>query len=300
MLCFFWIGSEVTVILTSLPSGPKLKFCYILQWNTLHKFYILIVFKRTFGADNQMPAQIVLQRAPRRTGMKRKRQSSASSRRTRQRTTYKKMNARTGGFLGIETKFIDYEYNALVQQSLVGSLAVPATALALNAVAQGDGESDRDGRKCTTTALHMRGYVQIDKNATGVDPLTASVRIVVVHDTQTNGGQLTETTVFKDPTGTALEPLVFRNLQYAKRFRILMDKSISLYHPSGGGSTMPVYAPARKHFTLNKTLNMPTIYKSNGAIIGNITDNSIQVLAFSGATDSPCTLRYISRVRFVG
>ncbi len=48
--------------------------------------------------------------------------------------------------LGIEKKFLDMEYDAVITATLAGSEADPATLLGLTSIAQGDGESNRDGR----------------------------------------------------------------------------------------------------------------------------------------------------------
>lgn len=213
-------------------------------------------------------------------------------------------NMRTGGYMGLEKKFIDYEYDAAVNQALAGAEADP-TEGALNAIAQGDGESNRDGRKCTLVGVHLKGYVQRDAD-TSATPLNSylgcTARLVVVHDKQTNGAALNAEDVFEDPTDTDLEPLVFRNLAYTKRFSILHDEVINLdantisVDPATGEWSSAV----RQMFTVNKKLNVPVLFTGTTANVSTISDSSIHVLCWTGANDAPATLRYISRVRFVG
>lgn len=217
------------------------------------------------------------------------------------------LNARTAGYLGIETKFIDYEYNAAVSKALAGAEADPAVG-ALNAIAQGDSENNRDGRKCTLVGLYIKGYIERDPvdQAGTISELTsaATCRLVVVQDTQSNGAQLNAEDVFEDPTDTALEPLVFRNLQYTKRFRILHDECIDLditaIAANSAAGTPFIGGADRKHFSVSKQITLNVLHSGTTADISNITDNSLHVLCFSGANDADCTLRYISRIRFRG
>ncbi len=224
--------------------------------------------------------------------MKRKRAASVTRRRTRK-------FARVATVVGIEKKFIDYEFDATIVKAIAGSEADPATD-SISAIAQGDGESNRDGRKCTLVSVQCQGYIELTSQL-ATDPLAATVRLCVIHDKQTNGAQLNAEDVFADPTDTDLDPLAFRNLQFAARFQVIWDKTFVLAAPAGGGDApTPEFAPIRRYFKLFKKLNLPVVHNAVAAAIASITDNSLHVLAFSGANDAATTLRYISRVRFLG
>lgn len=217
----------------------------------------------------------------------------------------RRANPRSGGFLGIESKFVDYEYDAAVNKAVVGGEADPATALSLSVMAQGDGESQRDGRKCIVTSVQVTGVVELDflndGNSTALGK-AATVRVVLVQDTQTNGAQLNAEDVIKDSSDTDLDPLGFRNLQYTKRFRVLADKLVTLerqatFLEAAGAYDSP---PVRKSFKMYKKLRMPVEHTGTTAAVSTVNDNSIHVLCFSGANDADATLRYQSRVRFQG
>lgn len=212
-----------------------------------------------------------------------------------------KRQQRTAGFLGIETKFFDVEAD---QDAFAVSWATmePATTN-LTAVAQGDGESNRDGRRYAIKSIHLKGHVEapaVESNPAPVpDQLT---RICLVWDTQTNGAQLTATDVMDG--GQTVDVLSFRNLQFTKRFRVLYDKTIML--PVGTANTnegsINLFANAliRRSFKFNKTFDPPiqVTMSGTGADIANVTDNSIHMIGVS-VTTLP-TLTYQCRIRFVG
>lgn len=220
------------------------------------------------------------------------------------RRTVPMANPRSGGYLGIENKFVDYEYDAAISQAVAGGEADPAAVLSLSAMAQGDGESQRDGRKCVLTSVQLSGYCELTPifSAVGSDVgLAATVRLVLVQDTQTNGAQLNAEDVIKAPTDTDLNPVGFRNLQFSKRFRVLADKTIHLEPQTMRTETAVIdQAGVRKGFKIYKKLQVPVDHSGTTAAVSTITDNSLHLIAFTGANDSPIRLRYQSRVRFQG
>jgi len=214
-------------------------------------------------------------------------------------------NLRTGGYLGIEYKFTDQVISpALVVATVAGAEVDPATTLCLNNVAEGDGESQRIGRKYTITSVHVQGQVsrQNRNNQTEIGDANF-VKIALVLDTQTNAAQLNSEDVFTSPGSGAL---AFKNLQYAKRFKILHQETIAV--PAGapswngvadeletGGTSCP--------FQINKKLNIPVLCKGTSANVSDITDNSLHMIAManlSAASASGIEIVYTSRVRFVG
>ena len=233
-------------------------------------------------------------------GMEPKRRNTGkrSGRKGRTLTQQIISNNRIGGFLGIEKKFIDYEYDAAVVDTVAGSEADPATALSLTATAQGDGESNRDGRKVRLVSVHMRGHIQFEAVADGT--AAEYVRILVVHDKQTNGAQFNAEDVLKDPTNADLDTDAFRNLQYTQRFTVMKDfwvrsgnRTYAFDSNTPAGAAVP--------FKVNINLgNMPVTYTGSTAAIGSIADNSIHVMAICNEGSSNATLKYLSRCRFVG
>lgn len=251
-----------------------------------------LVRKTRFGA-----ARSALTKRNRTVALVAKRANRVSAKKAAER----RLNVRIGGFLGIEKKFVDYEYDAAVVQTVASSEADPATALCLNVTAQGDGPSEHDGRSQRALSVEIKGQVTWSATDAATPSEPGYVRILVVHDRQTNGAQFNAEDVLDDPTDADLDTLAMRNVEFEKRFRILKD--IIVKKPNNGsfvwdGTSAPseaAYAPFKIFCKLN---GMVTNYTSTTAAIANIKDNSIHVMAIGEG--GAAVLRYISRVRFYG
>ena len=210
------------------------------------------------------------------------------------------LNPRSGGFIGQELKYVDYEYGpSAIQSNLIDGEADPLTALCLNAIAQGDGNTQRDGRRVVMHSVHVKGRIHF-ANVNVSTPSSPMCRLMLVLDTQTNGAQLSADNVLQNTT-TTLETLAWRNLQYSQRFRVLWDRMYKL-EPRGlafinAANQYTTLASAK--FMINKKLALVTNYSGTAATIATITDNSLHIICYAdddlGATGS---LAYSSRVRF--
>jgi len=214
------------------------------------------------------------------------------------------LNVRTGGFLGKELKFLDQEVAATSIVATVASSEVdPATTNTLNAVAQGDGPSDRDGNRYIMKSVHVRGYINWGVLVAGSTPAADTfIRLLVLMDTQTNGAQFNAEDVLVDPSSANLDTVTPRNLQYAARFKVLADKIIRQHVASTGsnsGDTVDT-AGVQVPFEIFRKLNVPVQCTGTSANVTAITNNSLHVMAISSdnGTRTP-TIRYFSRVRFI-
>ena len=142
-------------------------------------------------------------------------------------------NIRTGGFLGIETKFFD---NACVNFTIPsptdasGGEAQPTITVSqcLSSPAQGDGEQNRDGRRITAKSMFINGVVTIATQAdqTNAD-IMPTVYIAVVLDTQTNAATIVSENVFQNTGANAiLAACPVRNMSNTRRYQILKKKVI--------------------------------------------------------------------------
>lgn len=207
----------------------------------------------------------------------------------RRRPQVATLNARTAGYLGIETKFVDYERNGnAVLQTVTGSEYDPATQLQLSGVAVGDGESQRDGRVITLKSLHIRGHFN---DASTDDNI---YRILIVKDTQTNGAQFNAEDVLLPPTAGALAVDAFRNLQYVKRFQVLKDMTIRSVMNYSDETPIRV-VPFKINLSLN---NCQVNHSDSGATVASVTDNSIHMIVISRFDNVSCD--YVVRTRYVG
>ena len=155
---------------------------------------------------------------------------------------------------------------------------VSGTAGFINAIQQGDGESNRDGRKIVITSVHAR--FQLASNTV--------TRIIGVIDKQTNGAATTIASIL-DTASSTDDVLAFRNLQTTTRYTIFYDETIDETYNSGGN---------RIHHC-NKKMDLPVQYDASTGAITDVVDRSIQFWAITGtATNSTFAAEY--RVRFVG
>lgn len=253
---------------------------------------------------------------PRKSGYKK-----YNRRRTKYKGRYRKavaaevkrvLNGRTGGYVGLEKKFFDSERSIAIPVSTdaSGCEADPTTLLCLNCPAQGDGESERDGRQISMSSIQVKGMVSIaaqsDQTAGDVIP---DVMIALVLDKQTNGSQLNSEDVYENPSGfSTLASQPFRNLENSQRFRVL--KTVHVTSTELAGAIQPVYdgtnieqqganVPFSMYVNL-KGMKVNFISGQTSSTISAIADNSIHVIAYASNVSASPTLLYNARLRFVG
>ncbi len=213
---------------------------------------------------------------------------------------------RTGGFTGIERKFYD---TSLVNAALTAPTGAAggehdqSATICLNTITQGDGESQRDGRKCTVQSTFVKGVVTVaaQTNITTLDS-AAKIYIALVLDTQTNGAQLNSEDVFKNDSGNALlagSPM--RNMQFTQRFRILDTAEFVMQDPNASydGTNMESQGLVVP-FQLSSNMTFSSQYSGTTEDIANITDNSMHIIAYCTSTQLAPSISYNGRVRFVG
>lgn len=210
------------------------------------------------------------------------------------------MNTRTGGLIGLELKYVDYEHpNVPILTTVGGSTQDPLTALALNAIGQGTGESQRLGLRAVIKSLDIRGYVDWDATSFSVGSF---VRIVVYMDKQTNSStSSTETLLLDDPAGTGQDTLAHRLISNLARFTVLSDTivkqpPVSPYWNGSAAALSPTSTPFRIRKSFGKN-GFVTRFTTTGATIAAIADNSIKILAIGEHAGN--SMHYVSRVRFL-
>lgn len=215
----------------------------------------------------------------------------------------RRLNFRQAGFVGIERKFADFE----AQDDAFATSWAPmedGTIKSISAVAVGNTESTRVGRVYHITSLHLRGSVETGGQEADTAPINdVMCRFVLVWDTQTNAAQLTATDVMD--AGQSEDHFAFRNLQNTKRFRILMDKVITVRmdNQTNEGAVNSFASGQRQvHWKFNRTFKKPikVICSGTSAVIGSITDNSIHMIGICSTTSASPKLNYQARIRFTG
>lgn len=202
-----------------------------------------------------------------------------------------RMNFRTGGFIGKELKFVDYTRQQAAATGGVWYLADPPTG-ALNAVAQGDGESQRIGRKYSSASLHIRGtYSLSNPNANN----GCTLRVVIFRDTQSNGAAPTPLNVMNAGING------FRNLEYVSRFAVMYDKTFTL-NPSiafNTSTTQEFSSNPERYFSMNFKLSGDILANGPNADISDIVDTSYHVMICASAS-AAILFSYSSRYRYRG
>lgn len=199
-----------------------------------------------------------------------------------------------------EVKFVDVEVDSDAF-ALTWATMEDATNDSIAGVAQGDGESQRDGRKYFIHSIHIRCSMRKANEESSNSPKNdIKGRICLVWDTQTNGAQLVATDVMDG--GLTDDTLAFRNLQHTKRFRVIWDKSfvIKLTGQTNEGAanlfangitTTPIYR-FNKHFKKP----VPVICSLTTAVVAAISDNSFHIIGVASETNALLNMQV--RVRF--
>lgn len=168
----------------------------------------------------------------------------------------------------IETKFFDHP----VDQSFISATGVIVPQIFT--LSEGDGQSQRHGRKVHMTSVQWHGVVSLPPSAV---PANASdtIRLLLVRDKQANGALPAVTDILVNAVWES-----FRNLEFKSRFSIIFDKRISMFGAISGDGSSSITGPAEKNFRLFKKLNIPIEYSDLNASggIGTINSNNIVML----------------------
>jgi len=220
------------------------------------------------------------------------------------------LNSRVAGFLGIESKFFDSTFgptNVPQQVTWVTCMIDPLVNFCLSAPAEGDGPTNRDGKKCIITSVFVNGMVTFPPYETQTDPNRGGqVFIALVLDTQTNGAQTNSNTIYTNTsaavTGNAV-PL--RALEYSSRYRILKTWLIDANLPGVTQNAVNDYSGGGKMVEFScyvQNLNIAVNFTAAAAGVASVMDNSLHLFANSSSTSAAYnpTILYNSRIRFQG
>lgn len=217
----------------------------------------------------------------------------------------------TATSLGIEKKFLDTAWNGVsINASATAATCElqPSTGctLAVSVPAQGDGESQRDGRRFTIKSAFFNGIVNSDPLSDQADANeNMGYYFAMVLDQQANAATLNSEDVYVNPgtSAASMLPKPLRNLAFSKRFRILDScfvQAAPQYGVTDGASTnsqSAMYAPA---VYLSWKGEISCNCSSTEADVASVTDNAIHIIAFAGSTARAPSVQGQCRVRFVG
>jgi len=240
----------------------------------------------------------------------RRRVAASSYKRKRQayrRTSYvARLNPAYRGYVGKELKFSDTTYTGAVGRTIGDMMRDPGATDSLTNIAQGSGNTQRDGLKVHIKSISIRGKVRWDPiSGTGADSALPVFKLWLVMDMQTNGSQMTSTQFLNDTGSNEFDDISFRNLENTARFKVLKELKLSPPLTPGAGSGAQT-GLAFKDFSIH----VPNVacyqrYTSTGGAVSDIADCSFHLVCCktfydSGAADltPPVTLSYVCRTRF--
>lgn len=199
---------------------------------------------------------------------------------------------RTSGYYGRYTVGGEKKFHDL--NLIDATIATGMTISNLTVIPEGNGESDRIGRKITIKNIHVK-YQMTLPTTTTQGSTSDIVRCMIVQDMQTNGVQFAATDLLETDNF-----LKFRNLANSKRFKILWSKEISIQSGGGGpaSTTTTHFAEANRYFKVNKRCHIPIEYDNSATtgVITSVRSNNIYWVTQSKsghvAGDGELRLRY--------
>ncbi len=158
---------------------------------------------------------------------------------------------------------------------------IPSTGtvgIQLFTIPEGDGQSDRHGRRIQLKSVHWRGTVNLP-SSTVIAEGSDVARLMLIKDTSADGALPGVTDILSSAVYES-----FTNLENRSRFRILADKFISINCQGvGSNGTALITAPSERHFSIYKKLDLTIEYNDTATTgaIGTITKNNIVLLLIS-------------------
>lgn len=217
--------------------------------------------------------------------MKRQRVYESENRPSKRRYLKPKPNTKrlsNKSILGIETKYLD-TILASTTLATTGTILSPS----LNIIAQGDGQSDREGRRVVITKISIRGIA-----ATTAAEDTDAYRFILYQDKQCNGATATVANILESTVS-----LSFNNMSNSRRFKILWDTH-NVVGPNAGVTA--AFAQGLEWIKVNIPCDIPIDYNSTattGALTTQ-TSNNIGILGISVL--GLVNVTYHVRIRFKG
>lgn len=200
---------------------------------------------------------------------------------------------RTGGFYGVYTRRGRDELKTVDVATASANLTLNAAFVLLNGVTQGTDYTERIGRKTIMKSIFLR--FSLVPNVANSAPTGDFARIIIFYDCQTNGAAPIAGDVLKSGTDY-LSPL---NLNNRDRFKILMDKLVSMNPNVYTAGAVTAGDPVNKTWKLYKKITMDTVFAGTNNTVASISTGSIYLMYMSAGATSYSTLSYNSRIRFI-
>lgn len=218
----------------------------------------------------------------------------------------RRVNARSGGLLGMELKFLDESGTKNIPCPAGGDYAGAELDPAANCIgcpAQGDGASNRDGRSYVVKSIDIQGSITIPvvANATA-GQLIPDFYFALVQDTQSNGAQLNAEDVFINPgLYTNAQTMPLRDMSYITRFKVLDTfRATGQSQPAGFDGTNIEYSGQTIPMKLSWRGAVKVNCSGTTADVAQVQDHSFHLIGVCSTATLAPTLNYSARTRFIG
>lgn len=190
--------------------------------------------------------------------------------------------------LKVELKYVDVSATA-------AGLNTTGVVQCINLSAEGDDNTNRDGRQTQNVSVAIRGLIRPEDNTT---PAPTLVRVMIVWDRQPNGVLAPLNQILQNATA-----LSFNNLDNKRRFKIIRDYQFAL----GGMDTTATssFAQSPTVHSLNDYITLPadmdSYWNTNTGVIGSLNTGALLLVQVgTGAAGAGGTFEGFTRVRWNG
>lgn len=210
-----------------------------------------------------------------------------------QKKKLQKAMTRYGGFPSIRYAGMRPEKKSFDTQTAAANIGTAGAIKqsTLMAIAQGNAENQRIGRKIRVTDIHMNILITI-ASGTNLDA-GAVVRVILAQDRQCNG-----TTISWSQLVQLGGPMRFRTLEETMRLRTLKD-SLVVVEPlsAAGNGTTDNTVGRKKLLKWHIKCNIPIMFDNAAGALASLTSNNV-LLAAQCDQGTGITLEAETRIRY--
>ncbi len=217
---------------------------------------------------------------------------------------FRKGYNRTGGFYGRYNR--KGAYSRGVQPELkffdttISASPVPSTGVFQNSlviIPQGDGQSNRDGRKIQVKSLTTHMHFVLDTVASASLAHHDTILVKLVLDTQVNGALPLALDYVVDSTNS----LTFRNLANSQRFKTLWARSVNLFpHAAAGDGSTNDSGEYAIDMTVHIKVDVPIYYNASASTGAISTQESNGLFLYFQSRHGEADIFTQTRMRFYG
>lgn len=201
----------------------------------------------------------------------------------RSRMTYRKSRGTP-----TEVKYFDQGQNATyVTNPSTTTTPAYSQLTSLCAIARGDAANERIGNRIQIKSVDIRGLVGLPRESSTSDTVAdwaagpSQWRVIMYEDHQCNGAVAPIGSLLDLTLNNANAMNAYNNLQYSGRFKILMDKFITVEPGAAvfnSDSKRYVTSGSVKYFKKHIACDIPITYIGDTASVTNITTNNIGII----------------------